>query len=95
MCQIGTKRSSFYDTLFKQKMKHSIINFSRLYEKTLELNSSSIVPTNAEGIVTYVNPTFCKRTGYNPKEIKGQNSRILKSGQQPLETYRALWKWSH
>jgi PAS domain S-box-containing protein len=39
-----------------------------------------------------VNPQFTRLTGYSLTEVKGQNPRLLKSGETPNETYEALWQ---
>ncbi|HOT77489.1 MAG TPA: PAS domain S-box protein, partial [Candidatus Wallbacteria bacterium] len=51
----------------------------------------SIIITNIQGDIEYVNPKFTKMTGYSPDEVLGKNPRILKSGQMPVETYKQLW----
>jgi PAS domain S-box-containing protein len=52
----------------------------------------SIVITNTDGNIEYVNPRFCIATGYSYKEAIGQNPRILKSGVFSTEHYEELWK---
>ncbi|MEI6034286.1 MAG: PAS domain S-box protein [Verrucomicrobiae bacterium] len=59
--------------------------------RAVEQNPASIVITNLAGEIEYVNPKFCAVTGYTAEEAKGQNPRVLKSGEQPLETYQELW----
>jgi PAS domain S-box-containing protein len=51
----------------------------------------SIVITDVDGVVQYVNPAFERHTGYSWKEVVGLNQRILKSGKQDAEFYRRLW----
>ncbi len=58
----------------------------------VEQSPSSIVITDVDGNIEYVNPYFEKVTGYTFAEAKGQNPRILKSGRQPPELYEELWK---
>lgn len=53
---------------------------------------SSIVITNREGMIEYVNPAFSRLTGYSEAEALGQNPRVLKAGDQPEEFYRELWE---
>ncbi|WP_051340793.1 diguanylate cyclase domain-containing protein [Azospirillum halopraeferens] len=60
--------------------------------KALEHSPSSIVITDPEGRITYVNPTFTATTGYTADEAKGQNPRFLQSGETPPDTYRGLWE---
>lgn len=51
----------------------------------------SIVITDVDGNILYVNPVFCEITGYAAAEIVGQNPRILKSGETRPEVYRKMW----
>ncbi len=53
--------------------------------------ASSIVITDTDGNIEYVNPFFEKITGYTYEEAKGQNPRILKSGKHNEEFYKNLW----
>ncbi len=58
----------------------------------IKQSSSSIVITDVQGNIEYVNPYFCNLTGYSVKEVSGQNPRILKSGKTSPETYTQMWK---
>jgi len=60
--------------------------------RAVEQNPVSVVITNAEGIIEYVNPKFTVMTGYEPNEAIGKNPRILKSGKMSPEFYSNLWK---
>ena len=60
--------------------------------QALEQSPVSIVITNREGLIEYVNPRFTKVTGYTGAEAIGQNPRILQSGETPPETYEQLWQ---
>ena len=64
----------------------------RQLSTAVEQSSSSIIITDAHGDITYVNPSFCRVTGYTFDEIQGRNPRILKSGQMPPEEYKRLWR---
>jgi len=52
----------------------------------------SIVITDTNGTIEYVNPEFSLITGYSFEESIGQNPRILKSGEHGPEVYKGLWK---
>ncbi len=58
----------------------------------VEQSPESIVITNLKGDIEYVNPKFCDLTGYSLEEAKGKNSRILQSGETPMETFKELWE---
>ena len=57
----------------------------------VEQAAETIVITDPEGTMLYVNPAFEKSTGYTIAEAIGQNPRILKSGRQDAEYYRRMW----
>ena len=51
----------------------------------------SVIVTDLEGRIEYVNEGFVQSTGYNREEVIGKNPRILQSGKTPQETYQSLW----
>lgn len=57
----------------------------------VEQSPVSVVITDLQGKIEYVNPKFTQVTGYTEEEARGQNPRILKSGEQPPEVYQKLW----
>ena len=57
----------------------------------VEQSPVSIVITDLEGNIEYVNPKFCLITGYTYDEALGQNPSVIKSGEQPEEYYKKLW----
>ncbi len=63
----------------------------RKLSQAVEQSPASVVITNLEGIIEYVNPKFSEITGYTPEEAIGQNPRVLKSQMHPEEHYRVLW----
>ena len=52
---------------------------------------ASVVITNPDGDIEYVNPTFTTVTGYSVEEAIGQNPRILKSGRHNEKFYEDMW----
>lgn len=64
----------------------------RILLRAVEQSSSSIVITNVEGQIEYVNAKFCEVTGYTSDEVLGQNPRMLKSGATSPDEYRQMWK---
>jgi two-component system, sensor histidine kinase and response regulator len=58
----------------------------------VEQSSESIVITNLEGEIEYVNQAFERVSGYRREEVIGRNPRILHSGSTPRETYDSLWE---
>ena len=57
----------------------------------IEQVADSILITDIEGVIEYVNPAFAELTGYAPREAVGQHTRILKSGVHKQPLYQDLW----
>ena len=53
--------------------------------------TESVVVTDLDARITYVNPAFERVTGYTRGEVIGQNPRLLKSGLQAPWFYDAMW----
>ncbi|MFH2066103.1 MAG: PAS domain S-box protein [Pseudomonadota bacterium] len=64
----------------------------RKLSQAIEQSPVSIVITDAEGKIEFVNAKFTQITGYAYDEVMGQNPRILKSGETLPEEYKSLWK---
>ena len=77
-------------TDLRQKIKD--LEKIRLLEAAVDQSASSIVITDIDGQIRYVNPAFTKITGYSREEVLGQNPRILKSGRQEAAFYRQMWE---
>ena len=58
----------------------------------VEQSPLSIVITDPQGTIEYVNPGFSTVTGFSAQEALGRNPRILKSGKTPPEQYRTMWE---
>ena len=58
----------------------------------VEQSSATVVITDTEGTIEYVNLKFVETTGYSAEEAIGQNPRILQSGETPAEEYKELWR---
>ncbi|WP_347840078.1 PAS domain S-box protein [uncultured Draconibacterium sp.] len=65
---------------------------NEMLSKAIESSPASIVITDADGNIEYVNPFFEEKTGYHKAEVLGQNPRILKSGDQGEAFYKELWQ---
>ncbi|MDY0020284.1 MAG: PAS domain S-box protein, partial [Anaerolineae bacterium] len=64
----------------------------RQLSRAVEQSASTIVITDLEGTIEYVNPAFTRITGYTPEETIGKNPRVLKSGKHSREFYKKLWE---
>jgi diguanylate cyclase (GGDEF)-like protein/PAS domain S-box-containing protein len=90
----------FYNQLTDQALERSRMEIRERQRIEMELRKlslaveqspASIVITDLDGKIEYVNPRFTQITGYSFEEAIGKNPRILKSGKTPPETYRQLW----
>ncbi|MBI5181169.1 MAG: response regulator [Nitrospirae bacterium] len=64
---------------------YAILQFSH------SLSTDSVVITDLEGTIVYVNPVFERNTGYTNAEAIGKKPSILKSGKHDAEYYNNLW----
>ena len=73
---------------------HSLKNEKELYafKYAVQHSDNTIVITDPQRHITFVNEGFEKVTGYTAKEAIGQNPNILKSGEQDDNFYKELNK---
>ena len=60
--------------------------------KAVEQSPVSVVITDLQGNIEYINPHFTKLTGYGLDEVIGKNPRIVQSGNTSLETSDEMWQ---
>lgn len=58
----------------------------------VEQSSDSILITDLDGKIEYVNQAFLQSTGYSRVELVGENPNVLASGRTPAATYESLWR---
>jgi PAS domain S-box-containing protein len=63
----------------------------RKLAQAVEQSPASIIITNLNGEIEYVNEAFLQVSGYQRDEVIGRNPRMLQSKKTPAENYRALW----
>jgi PAS domain S-box-containing protein len=63
-----------------------------LQASALDAAANSIVITDREGQILWVNPAFTKLTGYETGEAIGRTLRLLKSGKHDADFYEDMWK---
>lgn len=73
------------------EQKEAAVELRKL-SQAVEQSPASVVITNLEGNIEYVNDKFCQVTGYTVREALGANPRVLNSGKMPPEVFEDLWK---
>jgi two-component system CheB/CheR fusion protein len=77
------------DTFFPfLEKKESLL---RMLVQAVQQSASTVVITDLDGAIQYVNPKFVQLTGYSAAEAIGKNPRILQSGKTPPNVYRDMW----
>ncbi|QXE86837.1 PAS domain S-box protein [Geomonas nitrogeniifigens] len=79
---------TLYDITDRARAEESL----RLFSQAVEQSASSIVITDAGGVIQYVNRKFCEVSGFEKEEALGSRPSILKSGRLPEQSYRELWE---
>jgi PAS domain S-box-containing protein len=75
------------DITNRKKTENELLKLSRAVNQS----SASVVITNREGNIEFVNQTLCDLTGYTKEELIGKNPRIWKSGFHDGEYYKQFW----
>ncbi|MCB1159486.1 MAG: PAS domain S-box protein, partial [Leptospiraceae bacterium] len=78
---------SKFDKALNKLLEQELLLFSQIVEQS----ANSIMVTDLEGKIKFINTSFTDVTGYTFNEIIGKNSRILKSGKTPPGIYVDLW----
>ena len=81
--RIGT----FRDITKRKQQQQQLLKL----QQSVEQSTSTIVITDSNGIIEYVNPAFKTSSGYNITEALGKNPKILKSDIHDNFFYKNLW----
>ena len=63
----------------------------RTLSSAIEQTADSVIITDPDGNIVYVNPAFEQTTGYSQAEAMGQQPSLVKSGQHDTGFYQTLW----
>lgn len=91
-CQTGDHNSQkitcfLRDVTERKRTEIDLIKFKHVIEQ----GSVSVVITDIEGKIEYVNPHFTSLTGYQLNEVLWKTPRVLSSGYHNQEFYQELW----
>ncbi len=75
------------DVTEAMRAREQLVKLSQAVEQSPE----SIVITNLDAEIEFVNDAFLAVTGYTREEVIGQNPRILNSGKTPKSVHREMW----
>ena len=63
----------------------------RVVGAALESSPVSVVITDGEGRIDWVNPQYERNTGYTLAEVRGKKPSVVASGQTSAQTYHEMW----
>ena len=63
----------------------------RLLSEAVRQSPESIVITDTQARIEFVNEAFVTQTGYRADQVIGRNPHLLNSGQTPPATFAAMW----
>lgn len=58
----------------------------------VEQSPTSVIVTDIDANIEYVNQAFVDTTGYRAEEVMGLNPRLLSSGKTPRSDYAEMWR---
>ncbi|WP_079436585.1 PAS domain S-box protein [Zoogloea sp. LCSB751] len=87
----GRVLGEIIDISARKAAEKQIRQLSMAVEQSIE----SVVITDLETRIEYVNEAFVRSSGYRRDEVLGQTPALLKSGQTPRSTYDGLWTALH
>lgn len=73
--------------ILRRELQTQLIKLS----KAIDVSGDSVVITDKDGLIQYVNPAFEEESGFTVKEVIGKKSSILKSGVHNDAFYEKFW----
>ena len=70
---------------------HALAQEYEKFFQAVSCSPSSVIITDAEGVIEYVNDRFVASTGYSREQAVGRKPNLLKSGQTDAAVYDELW----
>lgn len=78
-----------YLDIEEKKKKEEQIN---ILSSVVEQSPVSVVITDKNADIVFVNKYFCEKTGYAPEDVLGKNASILLSGKHSKSYYEDIWR---
>ena len=79
------------DVLRNRARMAAALDRFQLLGTALQSSPVSVVITDGEGRIDWVNTQYERNTGYTLAEVRGLKPSIVASGQTPAQTYQAMW----
>jgi PAS domain S-box-containing protein len=92
MFEIEERKKTEGELMLNQALLEAEQHQSRWLIAAMESTASTIVVTDLQGIIQYVNPAFTEVSGYTYQEAIGHKPSLLKSDHHPEPFYRDLWE---
>ncbi|MFO1489051.1 MAG: PAS domain S-box protein [Verrucomicrobiota bacterium] len=86
--QLQLVANELHKIVSQRSVQRQLSQLSRAVEQA----SASILITDVNGVIEYVNPQFTKTTGFTLAEARGRTPRILRSGITPPKVYEEMWQ---
>lgn len=79
---------SIWQLVRRQRQDRAIETLS----SAIAQSPNSVLITDLNGAIEYVNPAFVRASGYQPTEVLGHNPSMFKSGKTAPEVYARMWQ---
>ncbi len=86
--EVQKQRDLLQSELIQRQQAQSVL---RTLSVAVEQSPVTVVITDLDARIHYVNPCFTAITGYSAAEAIGQNPRFLQSGLTPRQTHLDMW----
>jgi len=83
-------RKRISDNIIVRGMSN-LFNQTDILRLAVEHSPETVLVTDPEGVILFVNPAFTRITGYSTKDVIGKKPSLLKSGYHSGSYYEELW----
>lgn len=87
----GLVSSRIKNAINQEKLALAQVSLSKL-STAIEQSPLSVMITDLNGFIEFVNPAFIETTGYSMEDSIGKKTSMLNSGDHPQSLYAEMWK---
>ena len=80
--------SALWRLVSRRRAEQQLLKLSRAVEQS----PASVVITDLQARIEFVNEAFERKTGYTLAEVRGRNPSLLRSGKTPAPVVEAMWQ---